>query len=131
MALLRRENAQRLGLSASSYASIAKALHTIPEDDRKRPTNKFDITHFVASEKISFKKYPKLYELETKHEVDIGTTYTNEIAGRSFVHFIGEAERSMVVDALGKADFFYLLLDGSSDKGNCDNELMLVVWFFL
>ena len=33
----------------------------------------------------------------------------------------------MVIDALGKADFFSLLLDESSDKGNYDNELVLVV----
>ena len=128
MALLRKEYAQSQGLSTSSYAPIAKALHTIPEDDRKRLTNKFDIVYFVASEKLSFKKYPELCELETKQGVYIGTSYTNEIAGRSFVHFIGEAERSVIVDALAKADFFSVLLDGPSDKGNCDNELVLVVW---
>ena len=31
-------------------------------------------------------------------------------------------------DHLKKAKFFSLLLDGSTDKGNIDNELVLVVW---
>ena len=75
-----------------------------------------------------FKKYPKLCELESRHGVDIGTTYTNEVAGRSFVHYIAEAERSVVVDAISKADFFSLLLDGSTDKSNHDNEVVLVAW---
>ncbi len=41
----------------------------------------FDIAYVVATEKISFKKYPKLCALEASHGVDVGTTYTNEVAG--------------------------------------------------
>lgn len=41
---------------------------------------------------------------------------------------MAEAKRREVVDTLSQADFFSLLLDGSTDKGNCDNELVLAVW---
>ena len=115
-------------MGTASYAPIAQALCTLSDDNRKRLRHKFNITYFVATEKISFKKYSKLCELETKHGVDIGNTYTNEVAGRSFVHFVVEAKRREVVDTLSKADLFSLLLDGSTDKGNCDNELVLAVW---
>lgn len=128
MILLRKEHAQSKGLPPASYAPIARALHALPEDDRKRLRNKFEIAYFVATEKISFKKYPKLCQLEAKHGVDIGATYTNEVAGRSFVHYMAEAKRCEVVDILGKADSFSLLLDGSTDKGIHDNELVLAVW---
>ena len=128
MSLLKKEQAQIQGLSPASYAPIAKALEALPEEDKTRLRNKFDIAYFIATEKLSFKKYPKLCELETKHGVDIGTTYTNEVAGRTFVHYIGEAKRRELADTLGKADFFSFLLDGSTDKGNCDNELVLIAW---
>ena len=128
MTLLRKEQAQSKGLGPAAYAPIARALCTLPDDDRKKLKYKFEIAHFVATEKLSFKNYPKLCPLEAKHGVDIGTTYTNEAAGRSFVHFIAESKWHELIDTLAKADFFSLLLDGSTDKGNYDNELLLIVW---
>jgi hypothetical protein len=89
MALVKKEQAQSQGLGAAAYAPIARALQTLPEDDRKQLRHKFEIPYFVATEKISCKKYPKLCELEAKHGDDVGTTYTNEVAGQSFVHFYG------------------------------------------
>ena len=60
----------------------------------------------------------KLCQLEAKHGVDIGTTYTNEAARRSFVHFMAETKRGELINTRTKADFFSLLLDGSTNKGN-------------
>ena len=71
----------------------------------------------MATEKISFKKYPKLCQLEA-----------NEIAGKEFIHYVAKAKRCVVVESLDKVNFFSLMLDGSTDKGNCDNQLVLVVW---
>ena len=67
-------------------------------------------------------------ELEKHHGVDIGTNYLNESAGRTFIHYIAEAKRQQVVQAVHSAKFFSLLLDGSTDKDNIDNELVLVIW---
>ena len=128
MAFVRKEQAQSKGLGAAAYAPIARALQILPKDNRKQLRHKFEIAYFVATEKISFKKYPKLCELEARHGVDVGTTYVNEVVGRSFLHFMAEAKCRTVVDILGKADFFSILLDGSTDKGNQDNELVLTVW---
>ena len=56
--------------------------------------------------------------------MDPGTTYTNDVACKTFIHFIAEAERQELGDILAKADFFSLLID----KGCCDNEVIMVVW---
>ena len=40
--------------------------------------HKFDIAYFTAIEKISFRMYPRLCELEAQHGVDIGKSYANE-----------------------------------------------------
>ena len=50
------------------------------------------------------------------------------MAGKDFVHFIAEEKQKHLLQNLAKAKFFSLLLDGSTDTGNIDNEVVLVVW---
>lgn len=90
---------------------------------------KFDIAYFVAIENLPFTKYAKLCELESCHGVAVGTSYANENAGKEFIHYIAESKREELRETLRTAKFFSLLLDGSTDKGNIDNEVILVVWF--
>lgn len=128
MSLLSKQRAQSSGLAPASYAPIAKAFNTLSEDERERLKVKFDIAYFVATEKLPYTKYPKICELEARHGVQVGTSYLNENAGKDFMHYIAEAKRQDLLQKLTKAKFFSLLLDGSTDKGNIDNELLLVVW---
>ena len=37
-------------------------------------------------------------------------------------------ENENLISAVAQAKFFSLLMDGSTDKGNADNEATLVVW---
>ena len=73
-------------------------------------------------------KYPSICELERRHGVDIGISYVNRKAGVSFTHYIAEARRQDLVNTVGRDKFFSLLLDRSTDVGNIDNEVILVVW---
>ena len=77
---------------------------------------------------MSYLKYPQICELERHHGVNLGTSYINEAAGKTFIHYIAESRRCELADHLKKANFFWLLLDGSTDEGNIDNELILIVW---
>ena len=72
--------------------------------------------------------YLKICELEACHRVKISTSYRHENAGKDFMHYIAEAKRHDLLQKVTKAKFFSLLLDGSTDKGNIDNEILLVVW---
>lgn len=92
MTLVKREQARSKGLGTASYAPIAKALSKLPDNETTRLRHKFDIAYFIATEKIAFKKYPRLCELEHKHGVDLGTTYLNDVACKTFVHYIAEAK---------------------------------------
>ena len=73
-------------------------------------------------------KYPSICELEKKYRVDIGVAYTNERCGRVFVHCIAEARRREIVNKINHTKFFSILLDGSTDKGNIDNEVILLIY---
>ena len=125
MALLQRELGT--GQNLTSTAPIVVALTSLSEEEKVRLRHKFDIAYWLAVEKISFKKFPSICDLETRHGVSIGTTYTTETAAKSFTGYIAQAQRNKL--DLEKAKFFSLLLDGSTDAGNVDNELLLVVWF--
>lgn len=96
---------------------------------RRRSCHKFDIAYFVAIEKLSFRKYPQICELEARHGVNIGSSYTNDMNARTFVHYIAEAQRQNLISIIEKKRFYSLLIDGSTDSGNIDNELILLVWF--
>ena len=128
MNLLKKEHAKATDSGCSSYAPIAKALCKLSDKDKEQLRHKFDIAYFVAQEKLSFRKYPRLCELEARHGVAIGSAYTNEIAGKTFTHYIAESRRSQLFEKLAQAKFFSLLIDGSTDKGNIDNEIFMAVW---
>jgi len=51
----------------------------------------------VAKKKLAFNKYPLICELEARHGVDIGATYVNENAGKTFCANIAESRRKACV----------------------------------
>ena len=122
--LLKKEHVQSSGLGLSSYAPIAKALTVLPEDAKETLG---DIAHFVATEKHAFSKYSNICELEAQHGVNIGSSYTNEVAGKTFCHYIAKSRREDLLKCLYKAKYFLLLMDGSTDAGNID-EIFLILW---
>ena len=128
MNLHRRDLARDKGLGASAYAPIAQALSTLPEGEQSQLRLKFDIAFFVASEQLAFNKYPRICELEQRHGVNLGAAYVNNNACKDFMHYIAESNRQTLITTISNAQFFSLLMDGSSDKSNSDNELLMVVW---
>ena len=98
----------------------------MPDSERENLGRKFDIAYVLAKEKLPFRKYPAICELEEHHGVKLGSAYKTEIAAKEFAHFIAESKRQELVHTLQSAKFFSLLMDGSNDAGNIDNELLLV-----
>ena len=77
---------------------------------------------------MAFRKFPKLCELELRHEVNLGLSYLHENAGKEFTHFIAEARRQEVYTTISNVPFFSLLMDGSADSGKIENEVISIVW---
>ena len=65
---------------------LSKALYRISEGDRKTLRVKFDIAHFVATQRLA----TLLFVREAIHGVDVGTAYCNQNAGKSFCHLLRE-----------------------------------------
>ena len=109
MMLLKKAPSISKGECPSAYAPIARLLHELPEDALGYVSNKIliSILNFVAIEKIAFRKYPALCELEAHYGVNVGTEYTNEQTAKSFCHYIAETRREDLSNHLASAKFFH------------------------
>ena len=52
--LLLKEQSRSVGLGPQSYAPIARSLSALPEDVKAKLRVKFDMAHFVATEKLVY-----------------------------------------------------------------------------
>ena len=78
--------------------------------------------------KHSFSKYPALLELEARHGVDLGFAYYADSA-ISFTGYIASSQRKAFFHSLSSTTRFYsVLMDGSTDAGNKEDELMVMVY---
>ena len=69
--LLKKEQCSSAGLGPQVYAPIAQSLSVLSDDVKAKLRVKFDIAHFVATEKLAFSKYPQISSLEAHHGVDV------------------------------------------------------------
>ena len=108
MMLWKKQQATARGLGPSAYAPIARLLSEISEDTMAKLRVKFDLAHFVATEKIAFSKYPALCKLEAHHGVNVGIEYNNEHAAKEFCHYIAETRRRKIwQQILPQRSFFH------------------------
>ena len=129
MEIEKREQAQAKGQpSVILPGSITEAFCKIGEQERRRLKVKFDIAYFVATEKMAFTKYPKLCQLEALHGIDLGNTYRNDVAYKTFCNFIAQSKRQSLMNELTRTNYFSLLLDGSTDCSNVENIMFLAVY---
>jgi hypothetical protein len=87
----------------------------------------FRTAHAIAKKGRPFSDFIWMVEL---HEVvgsqDLGETYHNDKACRTFVSSIAEAERQKLVEDMSKAPFFSIMTDGTTDAAVSEAEIMYV-----
>ena len=107
---------------------IGRALACASEEEMLRVSKLVDVAYVVAKEELPFSKFPALVEVEKRHGVDLGNTYTTEHKCKEFVCLIGETMRNEVLDSLKQAKYFSVLLDGSTDCSVTEKELIYVMY---
>ena len=119
------------GSQVTEYSPIAKALYntTTLDAGAKQILKKFEIAYLICKENLSFVKMAPICELEERHSVNLGAGYKNDQACASFVSFIAQEQRELLVNVLSKARFFTIQVDGSTDCANVEEEVFLVLYF--
>jgi len=128
MKLQNMDEAQRIGKDTTAFMPIVQSLETLSEEEHKKLRMKFNTAYFVAVEQMAYQKYPKICELQLKHGVNLGTSYLNENSAKEFVHYIAESKRQSILSSVQKAVFYSILMDGSTDSSNTENEMLFVMW---
>jgi len=83
---------------------------------RERLRRKFDNSFVMAKEGIPFMKYGPLNELEAQHEVDLGTSYNNDVSAKYFTHYIVESQQKAHKEFVeASVPYFSFLMDGTTD----------------
>ena len=128
MAYLKADQARHNNESVTSYSPIVRSLLKMDDATRGRMKRKFDICYVMAKEGIAFSKYTALYDLESRHEVDLGVAYKNDVSAKSFTHYIAQSQRDHYVSSLSKSHYFSFLMDGTTDSGKVEDELVVVLY---
>ena len=125
MHLLRKESSS----SVADYAPIVQALHRLGPATEATMSKKFEVAYFVAKQNFAFVKFKPLCELLERQGARIGQGYKNDKACASFIHYIAEDLRIQLLNNLSKVNFFSVQSDTSTDSGNVEEELFLVLYF--
>lgn len=129
MSLLRVEQAKATNAALTTYAPIAKSLLSMDKSLEERMGKKFDICYVLAKENLAFRKYPVLHELESRHGVDLGQSYATKDSAKLFTHFIAESQRSAFMQSLSTTLFCSFLMDGTTDAGKVEDQLIVIMSF--
>ena len=126
MTRVRAAAARAANVSITNYAPIARSISVMDEAVQARMKKKFDICYVIAKESLAFRKYPSLHELEERHGVDLGFSYKTCDSAKSFTHYIAQSQCQSFLDSLSTTNFYSFLMDGSTDAGNVEDELVLI-----
>ena len=92
MNLAKIDQAKDSGEPLMTVAPIVQLLMKLDTQSRQWLRRKFDLSFTMAKEGIPFTKYSPLYQLESRHSVDMGTAYNNDVSCKNFTHFIAESQ---------------------------------------
>ena len=118
--------AKASNLLVTSYSPIVRSLLVMEPTVKERMKKKFDICYVLAKENMGFRKYAALHELEERHGVDLGFAYKNDTSAKTFTHYIAESQQQCFLESLLTFNFYSFLMDGSTDAGNIEQELVMI-----
>ena len=82
MNLLKIDQAKDRQEPLVTVATIINSLIKLDASSCERLRRKFDLCFVMAKEGILFTKYPALYQLKSRQEVDMGLAYNNDVAAK-------------------------------------------------
>ena len=127
MAELHTAQARASRTPVVQYAPIAHALSMLSDVDRTRIRKKFNVCYLMAKEGIAFEKFVPLCELESRHGVELGHAYRTAPSASLFTHYIAQSQRQQFLKSLCENNFYSFLMDGSTDAGNVEQELVVIL----
>ena len=120
----------KAGESLFANLIIGQTLTTLDATTQARMRRKFDVYYMMAKENIPFSKYPSILELEDCHDIDMGPAYRTPDSAKSFTSFIATCQRNDFLGKLKYCHFYSIVMDGTTDLGNKEEEIVAVVYCY-
>ena len=105
-------------------------MTTLDATNQARMRRKFDVCYMMAKENIPFSKYPSFLELEDQHNTDMGPAHRTPDSAKSFTSFIAACQRNDFLGKLKYCHFYSILMDGTTDLGNKEEEIVAMVYCY-
>ena len=97
---------------------------------RERMAKKFDVCFMMAKESLPFTKSPSLLELKSYHGVYLGPAYRTPDSAKAFTGYNAKSQHQNVLNVLSSSGtlFFSFLMDRTTDAGDQENELIVLLY---
>ena len=129
MTRMHSESAKARGESVVLQTPIGRSLCTLDDATRLQVAKRFDVAYVMAKESVPFAKYPSIVELEQRHGVNLGDAYNTQESAKKFTAYIARSQKHAFLSKLFSESHFYsLLMDGTTDAGNVEDELIVLVY---
>ena len=128
MVYLKADLAKANNEPVTSFSPIGCSLMNMDATTRERMKSKFDICYVMAKKGIALSKHPALYDLESRHNIDLGGAYKNDVSAKPFTHYIAQSQRNSFLHSLSNSHYFSFLMDGTTDSGKVEDELFVVLY---
>ena len=103
-----------------------KAIEKINKATIDKLSLLFRNCHALAVNGRPFTDFTWISKLDNIKGLNVGSTYLNDHAARSFTRCIAEIEVLKTKSNMDEASFFAILSDGSTDVSVCENEMFFV-----
>ena len=112
----------------SQESALVKAFSVQEKGTRDKLVKLIETSYFIAKEELPFALFPKIVDLEKKHGVDLGNSYTYDKACGDFIDCIEQVEVNKLGETIANSKYFSILIDGSTDAANNEKEIVFVLF---
>jgi hypothetical protein len=103
----------------SVFACLTKQQHT-------NISKLFRTAYCIVKHNLLLRSFPTLLEQQECNGLPLGKAYQNRDAALTFITSIAEVEQQALISKINGQAFFFILLDGSTNKVTTEQEIVYV-----
>ena len=111
---------------APEKAPLNTAVTRLTRSDNEIMLKLFRTAFCIVKNNFSQRSFPALITLQECNGLRLGKAYRNRMAVSSFISSISCVMQNEVIEKVKSAEFFSLLLDGSTDVSTTEKEIVYV-----
>ncbi|XP_060563884.1 uncharacterized protein LOC132723223 [Ruditapes philippinarum] len=110
----------------ASMSEAGKLVQKLNDENFKKMAILFRTAHALAIHNRPFTDFIWMCELDSVKNVNVGETYRNEAAAKTFINYIAKNEITKVSSRISTSKFLCIIGDGSTDASVKEQEMWFV-----